>query len=206
MFHLPTINTSLPLSFAYCRPLKFSLATLRASGSTLGLAPSEHLSQIRSTSILKQLLEKEAIQRPIFSLMLINGQEGVLSLGGTAAGAIERVELQTKAELDSLGAGERILAANPPKQLPELEKRGRTSKGIATREYDWSDSWAWSDVQGADGWWQVLMRGVWVDGSKVLNNQAVVVDVCTLLNPYTVTDTNTKADQQPFHPRSPSCS
>lgn len=175
-FHLPTVNTSMPLSFAYCRPFKFSLKTLGASGGTLGLAPSEHLSQTRSASLFKQLLDKAAIQRPIFSLMLINGQDGVLSIGGTAANAIEMVEMQTKSELDSLAGSERQEPV-PAKKLPSLGKRGRTGKGIITRQADWEEGWALTDVQGAEGWWQVLMRGVWVDGSKVLKNQAVVIDV-----------------------------
>lgn len=176
LFYLPTVNTSLPLSFAYCRPSKYSSRTLGASGSTLGLAPSEHLSQIRTPSLFKQLLDKAAIQRPVFSLMLINGQDGVLSVGGTAARAIELVETQTKTELDSLGGGghQEVL---PEKKLPTLEKRGRNGKGIITRQPDWEDDWAWSEVQGAEGWWQLLMHGVWVDGSKVLHNQAVVIDV-----------------------------
>lgn len=175
-FYLPTVNTTLPLSFAYCRPSKYSTRTLGASGSILGLAPSEHLSQIRTPSLFKQLLEKEAIQRPIFSLMLINGQDGVLSVGGTAANAIDLVETQTKTELDSLASDTR--PQEPPvTKLPDLVKRGRTGKGIITRQPDWEDDWAWSEVQGAEGWWQVLMHGVWVDGSKVLHNQAVVIDV-----------------------------
>ena len=164
----------------YCRPFKYSLKTLGASGSTLGVAPSQHLSQTRSASLFKQLLDKEAIQRPVFSLMLINGQEGVLSLGGTAAGAIELVETQTKSELDSLGGDEKQ-EPKPIEKLPPLNKRGRTSKGITVREPGWEEGWTWSDVQGAEGWWQVLMQGVWVDGSKVLKNQAVVVDVRTSL-------------------------
>lgn len=43
----------------------------------------------------------------------------------------------------------------------------------------WRDMWKWSPVEGADGWWQTLMRGVWVDGVKVLKNQPCVVDINT---------------------------
>ena len=175
-FHLPTLNTSLPLTFAHCRPSKSSLNTLGASGSTLGLAPSEHLSQTGSTSLLKQLLEKAVVQRPIFSLMLINGKEGVLSVGGTAASAIERVVSQTKKELDQMGAIDRG-ELKPAEKSRGLMKRGRKNKEIVTRQADWEEGWVWSKVQGAEGWWQVLMQGVWVDGSKVLQNQAVVIDV-----------------------------
>ena len=214
LFHLPTVKKAVPLEFAHCRPSKSSLKTLGASGSTLGLAPSEHLryvllrqitfderpiltmnSQTRSTSILQQLLEKEAIQRPIFSLMLINGHEGVLSIGGTAASAIEMIVSQTRHELDRLGMIERgeVLADETaddttpvmplPADMPDtdgskrLTKRGRRAKDVVPRQASWEDGWAWSRVQGAEGWWQVLMQSVYVDGVKVLQNQAVVIDV-----------------------------
>lgn len=180
-FTFPTANTSVQLPFAQCRPSKFGLRTLWASGSTLGLAPSETLSQT-GLSLLKLLLERKIIQRPIFSLMLINGQEGILSIGGTAAKAVEMVVSQTKTALDRLGGKETIkpLVAQKGKALPPLVKRDRTGKRIATRQASWEDEWLWNGVQGAEGWWQLLMRGVWVDGSRVLRNQAAVVDVSVL--------------------------
>ena len=177
LFYLPTLNTSLPLSFAHCRPSKFSQNTLGPSGSTLGLAPSEHLSQTGSESILKQLLDNKVIERSIFSLMLINEHEGVLSVGGTAASAIDMVVTQTKNELDHLGSIERGEEVPLQKGKKPLVKRGRHLKDVAPRESNWEDGWAWNNVQGADGWWQILMQSVWVDGSKVLQNQAVVIDV-----------------------------
>lgn len=181
LLYLPTTNASLLLSFPQCRPSKFSTHTLGPSGSLLGLAPSKHLSQNGAASILKQMLEKGAIQRPIFSLMLINGYDGVLSAGGTAARAIERVVSQTEAELNSLGDTEKQAVAAVPvdktKDLAPLMKRGRHNHEIVSRQEEWEEGWAWTTVQGAEGWWQMLMRGVWVDGSKVLRNQAVVVDV-----------------------------
>ena len=137
--------------------------------------------------------------------MLVNGEDGVLSFGGSAAAAIEMVETQTKAQLDSL----EVHAEQPPppvEKIPPLVKRGRTSKGIAMRQPDWDDGWTWTDVQGAEGWWQVLMQGVWVDGSRVLKNQAVVVDVRVppALTPKSLMILNLKTDQQPLHPRAPS--
>lgn len=142
VFRIPTINISLPLAFAHCRPSKYSLKTLGPSGSTLGLAPSEHLSQTGSTSLWKQLLDKEIIQRPIFSLMLINGQEGVLSIGGTAANAVRLVVSQTENELDRLGAIERgeTLAAENGKLLA---KRGRSHEYKIPRQADWEEGWTW---------------------------------------------------------------
>ena len=122
-------------------------------------------------------MEKTVIQRPVFSLMLVNGQDGVLSFGGTAANAIDLVESQTKAALDALAPEQQEVVLPSKPDSINLVKRGRKSKDVITREPDWDDGWAWNEVQGADGWWQILMRGVWVDGSKVLSNQAVVVDV-----------------------------
>ncbi len=177
VFHLPTINESVPISFTYCRPSKSSLATLGPSGSTLGLASSENLRQTKSTSLLQQLLMKKIIQRPIFSLTLINGQEGILSLGGTSAKAIELVEQQTKAELDHAGAvarGEIWTSPDPPTILNRREIRAMET---ASESDGWEGDWRWSRVQGAEGWWQVLMQGVWVDGIKILRNQAAVIDV-----------------------------
>lgn len=179
-FHLPTANISVPLSFAYCRPSKFSRDTLGASGSVLGLAPSEYLNQIESKSPMAQLLENKIIERPIFSLMLINGQTGVLSVGGTGAGAVELVEQQTKDKLDHVGAVERG-EASAEEEVEALTKRTETNaKLISSKQKNWEESWRWSSVQGAEGWWQILMQGVWVDGSKVLQNQAAVIDVSIL--------------------------
>ena len=96
VFHLPTLERSLPLGFAYCRPPKFSSSTLGPSGSKLGLAPFESVSQTHSTSLLSQLLEKQVIERPVFSIMLIDGDHGVLSFGSTAAPAVEMVEAKQR--------------------------------------------------------------------------------------------------------------
>ena len=119
--------------------------------------------------------------------MLINGRQGVLSIGGTGAPAVDLVVKQTKDQLDRVGALERGETLLPPTvedavAIPEgapLAKRGRAhTRIIETREASWKDGWEWSTVQGAEGWWQILMQGVWVDGTKVLQNQAAVVDVC----------------------------
>ena len=191
VFHLPTVDTSIPLPFAYCRPLKGSQDTLQASGSMLGLAPSKHLRQIDTTFLLHQLLKEGVVQRPIFSLMLISGNEGVLSIGGTGAQAAEMVSKQTADQLDRAGAQEKINAftaengktleggtnslvkANTPEEKIILHERSEAK----ARQSDWKEGWTWSKVQGAEGWWQTLMQGVWVGGSRVLQNQAAVIDV-----------------------------
>ena len=149
------------------------------------MASSESLRQTKSTSLLRQLFKKGVIQRPIFSLTLINGQEGILSAGGTSAKAIELVEQQTKAELDRVGAselGEDAANAELPSALGKREIR-ETDPAAGTDT--WEKDWRWVRVQGAEGWWQILMQGVWVDGIKILRNQATVIDVCLrqALNP-----------------------
>ncbi|KAI9879838.1 MAG: hypothetical protein M1830_006861 [Pleopsidium flavum] len=179
LMHLPMTNNSLPISFAHCRPSKSSLYTLLASGTMLGLAPSEHLSQTRTPSLLKQLLEKKFIERDIWSLMLINGREGVLSIGGTGAEAVDLVQKQTREELDRIGELERA-ATNVQAGGKAILKRDLGPDTVNQEQsIDWRDGWRWSKVQGAEGWWQILMQGVWVDGSKVLKNQPVVIDLNT---------------------------
>ncbi|KAL9000451.1 MAG: hypothetical protein Q9169_000968 [Polycauliona sp. 2 TL-2023] len=197
VFHLPTVDTSVPLAFAYCRPLKGSQDTLQASGSMLGLAPSKYLRQMDTPFLLHQLLKERVVERPIFSLMLVSGNEGVLSVGGTGTQAAEMVSKKTAEQLDRAGAQEKINAftaengktleggtnslgkLNPPEEKVILHKREGEGHGIMAKGADWKEGWTWSKVQGAEGWWQTLMQGVWVGGSRVLQNQAVVVDINT---------------------------
>ena len=151
----------------------------------LGLAPSRHLSQTETPTLLQQLLEEKVIERSIFSIMLINGQEGVLSIGGTGAEAVDYVEVQTRKQLDELGALERmaVIGQTASTDVKSIAKRETESDMIAQDpSADWRTGWKWSKVQGAEGWWQILMQGVWVDGSKVLKNQPVVIDVRRLLS------------------------
>ena len=184
LFHLPTVNISLHLPFGLRRPSEFGLHTLGASGSTLSLEFSENFS-LTGSSLLKLLLDREIIKRPIFSLILIDSEAGILSIGGTAARAIETVVSQTETKLDRLGGKGDVEKpkARKEKELPPSAKRGRTGKGIVSRQADWEEGWAWNGVQGADGWWWLLMRGIWVDGSRMLRNQAVVVDASVLQKP-----------------------
>ena len=178
VFHMPTLQISVPLEFAHCRPPKSSSQTLGPSGSMLGLAPSSHLSQIKSANFVKQLLDKNVIQRPVYSIMLINGKEGVLSIGGTTENAVEMVVQRTKDELDRLA----IPSTEPAEDEKSLTKRGSHranpfNADVHDTKPAWQQNWRWSKVQGAEGWWQILMEGVWIDGSKIIKNQPVVIDV-----------------------------
>ena len=174
--HLPTINVSVPISFAHCRPSKSSVNTLQASGSMLGLSPARSLSQIGTSGFLSQLLDKKVVDRSVWSIMMINDQEGVFSIGGTGAEVVEDIKQRTTEELDRMGEYERKV-----KEVADdggsLVKRGGTSKSKKADDDDWTTKWKWSRVQGAAGWWQILMQGVWVDGSKVIKNQPVIIDV-----------------------------
>lgn len=68
-----------------------------------------------------------------------------------------------------------------PTQPHDLLKRGRKQQKPVEQKTipSWKDNWKWSPIEGADGWWQTLMRGVWTDGVKVLKNQPCVIDLST---------------------------
>ena len=105
----------------------------------------------------------------------------MLSIGGTSASAVDLVQEQTRLELDQLGALETEGLA-PVEFETEfgtgLVKRGlRKGAEVVSRQANWEEGWKWSKVQGAEGWWQILMQGVWVEGSNVIRNQPVVIDV-----------------------------
>ncbi|KAJ9636816.1 hypothetical protein H2199_007810 [Coniosporium tulheliwenetii] len=184
---LPTLKKKTPLPFPHCRPSKYSSATLGASGSLLGLAPSKSLSQIKRPSLIEQLLEANIIEENVWSLLFINGHEGVLSVGGTAAEAVQAAEDQVKLQLDRLGQLEHDGATEgydaPPEEdssvLHRLAKRGGENDKDSSDT--WRSGWKWIKVEGAAGWWQILMRGVWVNGIKILKNQPVILDITTPL-------------------------
>ena len=177
LIHLPTLENSQKFNFAYCRPPKSSLSTLGPSGSKLGLAPYESVGQTHSTSLVSQMLDKKIINRPVFSIMLINSDHGVLSFGGTLAPAVELVDEQTKVQLEHVGKMEKgeIPEGTPPPKA-EVTKRA-TTVSLDKRTVHWDSGYTWTHVQGAEGWWQVLLQGIWVDGVRVLRNQAAVLDV-----------------------------
>lgn len=233
---LPTANLSFDFQFAHCKPRRQSRDTLLPSGALLGLAPSKSLSQLGDElpDIFDQLVGQNIVENNVFSLHLINGEEGILSIGGTVADSIARVEERIEGFLgkphdfpiaervpDSVqdaedyvnGASEAQLKANAdtrPKQMqkrdveavygPHLhQKRGlEDGNAILVPTWDdlspinragrakpkgpsqptWRDGWKWSPVEGAAGWWQILMRGIWADQVKIMKNQPCIIDVC----------------------------
>lgn len=111
----------------------------------------------------------------MWSLLLINGQDGVLSIGGTAAEVVAQVEEQTRMQLDkadALGKGQQMAEAGKE----TFQKRDVVAE-VGEREVTWKRGWKWTPVEGAEGWWQILMRGFWVNGVKVIQNQPTIIDV-----------------------------
>jgi 2-hydroxychromene-2-carboxylate isomerase len=117
---------------------------------------------------MPQLLEKGVIDVPVWSLVLINGKDGIFTIGGTSAPSLRQAAIETDYDLTRSGTHEmkrdRIVTS---RTTAEIEMEAALS----------ANEWKWSKVQGAEGWWQILMRGIWVDGVKVLDNQPVVLDV-----------------------------
>ena len=172
-FQFPGAQSGVLLQFPYCRPSKSSSSTLGLSGSVIGLAPSRKMTQINGPLPVSQLLKRDIIKRPIFSLMLINGHEGVLSLGGTTITIVDMVQRRSENALARLGRKDSMGSI----AKHDLEKR---RIGDVHREMSWEDHWKWSKVQGADGWWQILIQAVLVNGRKVLKNQPSVLDVTNM--------------------------
>jgi hypothetical protein len=132
----------------------------------LGLAPSITLSQTKTTSFMPQLIEKNIIDSSVWSLLLVNGKEGLFSIGGTSISSVRQVEKETDDDLAHIGGHE------------ERKRDGVVKKADAEpQSEDLVRDWKWSKVQGADGWWQVLMQGMWVDDIKVLQQQPIILDV-----------------------------
>ena len=238
--YIPSSRDDIPISFPHCKPPKQSLETLGPSGGILGLAPSKSLKQIDVESFIQQLMSNGMIEHEVFSITLLNAEEGLLSIGGTAAesmalieekinrflgksppmrGAMEVNDPEQDAADIANGAPQGLVPDSNPQQglaaaagglkkrdieedLPlmqrkrglgqgaeeetaphELLKRGRKNqqqKPVNDKVIpSWRDNWKWSPIEGADGWWQTLMRGVWADGSKVLKNQPCVIDLST---------------------------
>jgi hypothetical protein len=120
---------------------------------------------------MTQLIEKDIIDNPVWSLVLVNGKDGIFSIGGTSTPSLRLAAIETDDDRS---------------RTPEMKRDGivvsRTATEIEAEAALSSTEWKWSKVQGAEGWWQILMRGIWLDGVKALENQPIVLDVSTLPN------------------------
>jgi hypothetical protein len=171
IIHLPTIKRSVLVYFALCKPTKQWIRALLPSGAYLGLAPSTVLSQTQTVYLMPQLIEKNTIDTPVWSLVLINGKDGIFSIGGTSAPSLKQAKMDTDHKLAQLGTdGLERDGVMSPRSRAEIELEAALS----------SHEWKWSKVQGAEDWWQILMRGIWVDGIKILDNQPIVLDLSML--------------------------
>lgn len=108
---------------------------------------------------MPQLIEKHIIDAPIWSILLINGREGIFSIGGTSAAVVRGLEQETADDLARLGG-------------TQIRRQSRIRNSG-----DESSEWKWLQVQGAEGWWQIPLRAVWIDGIKILDSQPVILDV-----------------------------
>ncbi|KAI9715826.1 MAG: hypothetical protein M1828_000567 [Chrysothrix sp. TS-e1954] len=237
-------HQSAPLTFPHCKPSKQSLASIDASGGIVGLAPAESLRQMKHegvSSLVEQLIANDIIQDDIFSITLINGIQGLLSIGGTVADSVAAIDERIESFLgrsSPTAGGEEVLDVdedamshvhNTAQELGNLGNipggvpgnflgRGRARGGFPLPNKDpskpqepgglikrglnavaepiarkirrprpmdhastptWRDEWRWSPVEGAEGWWQTLMRGIWVDLVKILKNQPCIIDINT---------------------------
>jgi len=177
--------------------------------------------------LIDQLITEGFIQEQVFSIHLINGQEGILSIGGTIAEAISQVEEKIEMFLGrphglaepvysadpaqdiqdaANGASDAFLASGQNQGPPEFPERAKQfvkrthvkrDQAIQVPTFDdlnplnragrpkqknptlpsWRDGWKWSPVEGAAGWWQILMRGIWADQVKIMKNQPCIIDV-----------------------------
>lgn len=205
----------IPVNFAHCRPQKQWIGSLGKSGASLGLAMGEGLRQVGGWKggLLGQIVKSGIVDTEVWSLMLINGYEGVFSVGGSSVKVVREVEELIEKELEKLKAGEGgefqpqndelkrdvddfqsgndglgnadVLGLQSERDEFErnseigLMKRGELSS--ENNDLTWKSNdesvWEWSKVRGADGWWEILMKGIWVDGNKVIQNKPIVLDV-----------------------------
>ncbi|KAK8217148.1 hypothetical protein M8818_001400 [Zalaria obscura] len=173
------VNTTL-LSFIHCRPSKASLDTLDPSGGLLGLAPSESLAHADKPSLLDQLLDAGIIDQKIWGLLIIDGKSGMLSLGDTGMSIAEDVKVGIETRLKGLAGG--IKGSHPKRRTPDLHGKDASNPEDADemqKPITWRDDWRWAPLQSAKGWWQVLLRGIWVNGAKVLRDQPAIIDLTT---------------------------
>jgi hypothetical protein len=191
ILHLNTIDRLLPINFAHCRPARQWLRSLGPSGAYLGLAASTSLSQLNTTSLMDQLIEKEIIDLPMWSIVLLNGQHGFFSMGGTPIATIREVERETMELLSDQDTHGELKGSMPLEQ--------RIAEYTPWKEGDPNNDWKWLKIQGSDGWWQIQLHGIWIDGTKVVFNQLAVLDVCSP-NPARIQDILTKIGQHTIYP------
>ncbi len=150
------------LDIPICSPSKSSRQTLANSGTSLGLAPhTGSLARLSSGPLLQRLKERNLVKDKIWSVTLLDTESGILSLGGTIARDIEEAKVRGELELKHFG---------DPKATSEWvnEQVDARLNFLIPPEVPWHKHFKWTEVQGAAGWWTALMRGVWINGAKVV--------------------------------------
>lgn len=111
---------------------------------------------------------------------LTNGaSENLVAAGQVGKRDVDSQNSDQTQKTESQSSDRKIVRRQEPEPLLDpVGRRARRPKPVDTHaQPSWKDDWRWTPVEGAEGWWQTLMRGVWVDNAKILKNQPTVVDV-----------------------------
>lgn len=86
-FHAIIVNdrVSIPLILPMRSPSKSSRPTFGSPSSIVSLAPSNNLTRISASNLRRQLFEKKIVHHHLFSLSLVDAQNGNRTLVGTIA-------------------------------------------------------------------------------------------------------------------------
>jgi hypothetical protein len=107
------------------------------------------------------LRERDLVKNTIWSATLLDPETGVLSLGGTIAKEFEEAKIRGELELKHVG--------NPVATSDWVDEQvGTQLTFLIPPDAPWDKHFKWTEVQGATGWWTALMKGVWINGAKVL--------------------------------------
>jgi hypothetical protein len=162
--HFPAIYRAVPIFFAHCKPEKYSVQSLVPSGAYLGLAPGLSLSQAKTKSLLTQVHDKGLIEAAIFSLMVVDGQYGVFTIGGVS----EKIQ-----KLPSKDENGHIFDENGRSQNEIMRSNQLAVNKIEEGKFDWK----WMKRHNTEGWWTILIGKLWVNGARILEKQTVILDV-----------------------------
>ena len=120
--------------------------------------------------MLDQLHAQSLVPFRIWSITILDSENGVLTMGGTIAKEVEKAKIQAELELDHFGND--IATREWISQQTEEQLRLSMSDLLP-----FDSHFKWTELHGAAGWWTALMSGVWVNGAKVLKNQPVLFDI-----------------------------
>lgn len=166
IYHTPNSDFSITISFAHCRPRKCWIDTLLPNGAYLGLAPSLH--QTKSPHLFQQLLENKVIEGAVWSIKISNANTGLLTIGPPTDEHSTRNLNHNEEELIKFGTKNELVGKGVRRHFIE-----------STHINNWRNDWMWSKLNGPKGWWQLHMEGLWLDDSRILQDEEVILDVNT---------------------------